>query len=88
MKGTVMSESEAAVSGDAACLTELTRLIYTAKSERKLLAEHAPDSAGRCPRCRSIGCTLYAAAFAVKKIRAKAKLEQGRKTKKLGGSGT
>lgn len=79
-----MSKSEAAVSGDVACLNELTRLIYTAKSEGKLLAEHKPDGTGRCPRCRSIGCTLYTAALTVKRVRAKAKLEQGRRT--LGGS--
>ena len=78
-----MSESEAAVSGDVARLNELIRIIGTAKSEGKLLAEHEPDAKGRCPRCRSIGCSLYNAAAAVQKIRAKheAKFEQ-----KLGGS--
>lgn len=74
-----MSESEAAVSGDVACLTELIRTIGAAKSEGKFLAEHKPDGVGRCPKCRSIGCSLYNAASEVQRIRAK-------HDKKLGGS--
>jgi hypothetical protein len=78
-----MSESEAAVSGDVACLNELTRLIYTAKSEGKLLAEHEPDGTGHCRRCRSVGCSLYNAAVAAQTIRAK---HEARFEQKLGGS--
>lgn len=74
-----MSNSEAAVSGDVACLNELIRIIGTHRSEAKLLREHKPDATGHCRVCRSVGCTLYSAALEVQKIRAK-------HDKKLGGS--
>jgi hypothetical protein len=63
-----MSESEAAVSGDVACLTELVRYIVEYGSAEKLLREHRPDGKGRCQLCRSKGCTLYAAATAAKNL--------------------
>lgn len=78
-----MPDHEAALSGDVARLNELIRIIGTAKSEGKFLAEHKPDAKGRCGKCRSIGCSLYNAAVAVREIRAKHEAEQ-----KLGGSGT
>lgn len=78
-----MPDHEAALSGDVARLNELIRIIGTAKSEGKLLAEHKPDGTGHCRLCRSVGCSLYNAAVAVRDIRAKHEAEQ-----KLGGSGT
>jgi len=59
-----MAEPEARVSGD------LVRLIDRQGDPEKLLREHRPDGKGRCARCRSIGCTLYAAALATLKLRA------------------
>lgn len=47
------------------------------KSAEKLLKEHKPDGAGRCRICRSIGCTLFAAAVEAKRYMT---------AKKLGGS--
>lgn len=47
-------------------MSELVKLITEYGSADKLLAEHRPDSGGRCPTCRSIGCTLFAAARAAK----------------------
>lgn len=37
-------------------------------SAAKLLAEHKPDARGRCPLCRSLGCSLYAAAKAAAEL--------------------
>jgi hypothetical protein len=72
-----MSESEAAVSGDVARLNELVRFVIEYQSAEKLLKEHKPDGAGRCRICRSIGCTLFAAAVEAKRHMT---------AKKLGGS--
>ena len=33
------------------------------------MREHKPDGKGRCPTCRSLGCTLFAAAVAALKLR-------------------
>lgn len=60
-----MAESEARVSGD------LVRLILDQGDAAKLLAEHTPDGKGRCGKCRSIGCTLYAAAVVALQVRAR-----------------
>jgi hypothetical protein len=68
MGRTVMSESEARVSGDLARLNELVRYVVEYGSAIKLLAEHKPDEKGRCSACRSIGCTLYTAALAAKQL--------------------
>jgi len=57
-----MSQSEAAGSGDVACLNELVRFVIRYGTAEKLLREHKPDDAGHCRRCRSLGCTLYVAA--------------------------
>ena len=57
-----MSDSEAAVSGDVARLTELVRFVIEYRSADKLFKEHMPDDTGHCRICRSIGCTLFAAA--------------------------
>lgn len=74
-----MSESEAAVSGDVARLNELIRFVIEYQSAEKLLKEHKPDSTGRSRICRSIGCTLFAAAREAKRYIS---------AKKLGGSQT
>lgn len=66
-----MSESEAAVSGDVARLTELIRFVIEYQSADKLLTEHKPDGTGHCRICRSKGCTLYAAARAAKRATGK-----------------
>ena len=69
-----MSESEAAVSGDVARLNELVRFVIEYKSADKLLKEHRPDRTGHCPVCRSVGCTLFAAAGEAKRHIAARKL--------------
>jgi hypothetical protein len=58
-----MSESEARVSGD------LARLIAYQGDPERLLREHKPDGKGRCPSCRSLGCSLYPAAKAALRLR-------------------
>jgi hypothetical protein len=57
-----MSDDEAAVSGDVARLTQLIFCIREYGSATILLKQHTPDAKGRCPLCRSIGCTIYTAA--------------------------
>jgi hypothetical protein len=80
MEGTVMSASEARVSGDLAprrpdrqakprSAPDLVRLIDKQGNPEKLMREHKPDGKGRCPTCRSLGCTLFAAAVAALKLR-------------------
>lgn len=59
-----MAEPKARVSGD------LVRLIARQGDPEKLIREHKPDDKGRCPKCRSLGCTLYPAALAARKLRA------------------
>ena len=58
-----MSVEEPRVSGD------LLRLIVEYGSAEKLLREHQADGKGRCPTCKSIGCSLYPAALAALKLR-------------------
>jgi hypothetical protein len=47
---------------------ELVTTILHAGSAAKLLAEHAPDGRGRCSVCRSLGCTLFAAAAEAQRL--------------------
>jgi hypothetical protein len=53
---------------DNADMTELVKWIAKYGSADKLLREHAPDVSGHCPCCRSLGCTLWAAARAAKHV--------------------
>lgn len=47
---------------------DLVQFIVKNGSAERLLREHAPDEKGRCPKCRSLGCTTYAAAQAAAKL--------------------
>jgi hypothetical protein len=33
----------------------------------KMVREHRVDRSGHCPRCRTVGCTLYTAALAARR---------------------
>ena len=46
----------------------LVRFMIEHKMVGKILAKHKPDKAGRCPVCRSLGCTLYSAALRAQKL--------------------
>lgn len=60
-----MSESETGLSGD------LARLMLEQCDVDQLLAAHTPDGKGRCPTCKSIGCSTYPAAQKAAKMRAR-----------------
>jgi len=72
-----MSESEARVSGD------LARLIDQQCDVDKLLREHTPDNTGRCPTCKSKGCSTYPAAQSAANMRARreARIERALRAK-------
>jgi hypothetical protein len=53
---------------DHADMLELVKWIAKYGSADKLLREHRPVH-GRCPCCRSLGCTLFAAARQAKMVR-------------------
>jgi hypothetical protein len=42
--------------------------IFNQGTAARLLAEHKPDGRGRCPLCKSIGCSIYGAAKAAEKL--------------------
>lgn len=70
-----MAESEARVSGDLLASQpkvqdDLVRIIANQGDPDRLMAEHEPDGKGRCPTCKSLGCTLFAAAIAAVRLRA------------------
>ena len=52
-------------SGD---LAELVKRIRLDGSAGEILAKHKPDKQGRCPACKSLGCTLYSAALRAQKL--------------------
>lgn len=60
--------SERTTGVDDADLAELIRWIAMYGSADKLLREHALDVSGHCPRCHSLGCTLWTAARAAKHV--------------------
>ena len=48
-------------------MLELVRTIILHSMADQFLREHRPDSAGHCPTCRSVGCTLFTAAQLAKR---------------------